>query len=162
MKITAIYPGTFDPITNGHLDLVHRASKLYHHVIVAVASSQVKKPLFSLSERVALINEAVADFSNVEVIGFDTLLVDCAKNYQASVIIRGLRAVSDFEYEFQLAGMNRRLAPEIETVFLTPAEQYEFISSSMIREIAHFKGDVSSFVPDSVRKRLIDKFTTEK
>jgi len=161
MKITAIYPGTFDPITNGHLDLVHRASKLYPHVIVAVAASQGKKPLFALDERVDLIKEVVAGFANVQVIGFDTLLVDCAKNHQASVIVRGLRAVSDFEYEFQLAGMNRRLAPEIETVFLTPAEQYEFISSSMIREIARFKGDVSSFVPDTVRQRLIDKFTTE-
>ncbi len=161
MKITAIYPGTFDPITNGHLDLIHRASKLFHRVIVAAASSHGKKPLFSLSERVELIKEVTTGFSNVEVIGFDTLLVDCAKNHQASVIIRGLRAVSDFEYEFQLAGMNRRLSPEIETVFLTPAEQYEFISSSMIREIAQFRGDVSSFVPDSVKQRLINKFSTE-
>jgi pantetheine-phosphate adenylyltransferase len=161
MKITAIYPGTFDPVTNGHLDLVYRASKLYHKVIVAVAASQIKKPLFSLEERVALMQEVIAALPNVEVIGFNTLLVECAKNYQASVIIRGLRAVSDFEYEFQLAGMNRRLAPEIETVFLTPAEQYEFISSSMIREIAQFKGDVSSFVPDSVKQHLIRKLTTE-
>jgi len=161
MKITAIYPGTFDPITNGHLDLIHRASKLYHRVIVAVACSQGKKPLFSLAERVELITEVITGFSNVNVIGFDTLLVECAKNHQASVIIRGLRAVSDFEYEFQLAGMNRRLSPEIETVFLTPAEQYEFISSSMIREIAQFKGEVSGFVPESVKLRLIEKFTTE-
>ncbi len=161
MKITAIYPGTFDPVTNGHLDLIHRASKLFHRVIVAAASSHGKKPLFSLAERVEMINEVTTGFSNVDVIGFDTLLVDCAKNHQASVIIRGLRAVSDFEYEFQLAGMNRRLSPEIETVFLTPAEQYEFISSSMIREIAQFKGDVSSFVPESVKQRLINKFTTE-
>ena len=159
MKITAIYPGTFDPITNGHLDLIHRASKLYHRVIVAAASSHGKKPLFSLPERVELIKEVVTNFSNVEVIGFDTLLVDCAKNHQASVIIRGLRAVSDFEYEFQLAGMNRRLSPEIETVFLTPAEQYEFISSSMIREIAQLKGDVSSFIPENVNQRLIAKFS---
>jgi len=161
MKITAIYPGTFDPVTNGHLDLIHRASKLYHRVIVAVAASQGKSPLFTLTERVALIRDLISGFENVNVIGFDTLLVDCAKNYQAAVIIRGLRAVSDFEYEFQLAGMNRRLSPEIETVFLTPAEQYEFISSSMIREIAQFKGDVSSFVPESVKKRLIEKFSTE-
>jgi pantetheine-phosphate adenylyltransferase len=161
MKITAIYPGTFDPVTNGHLDLVSRASKLYHKVIVAVAASQGKKPLFSLAERVELIREVTIGFSNVEVIGFNTLLVECARNYHAAVIIRGLRAVSDFEYEFQLAGMNRRLASEIETVFLTPAEQYEFISSSMIREIAQFKGDVSSFVPESVRQRLIKKFSTE-
>lgn len=161
MNITAIYPGTFDPITNGHLDLICRASKLYGRVIVAAATSLGKKPLFSLEERVALIKEVVSDLPNVEVIGFNTLLVDCAKQHQASVIIRGLRAVSDFEYEFQLAGMNRRLSPEIETVFLTPAEQYEFISSSMIREIAQLKGDVSSFVPDSVKQRLIEKFTTE-
>ena len=161
MNITAIYPGTFDPITNGHLDLICRASKLYGRVIVAAATSLGKKPLFSLEERVALIEDVVSDLPNVEVIGFNTLLVDCAKQHQASVIIRGLRAVSDFEYEFQLAGMNRRLSPEIETVFLTPAEQYEFISSSMIREIAQLKGDVSSFVPDSVKQHLIEKFTTE-
>jgi pantetheine-phosphate adenylyltransferase len=161
MKITAIYPGTFDPITNGHLDLIHRASRLYYRVIVAVAASKGKKPLFSLTERVELIDSLIGNFDNVEVIGFDNLLVECAKNHRATVIIRGLRAVSDFEYEFQLAGMNRRLSPEIETVFLTPAEQYEFISSSMIREIAQFKGDVSGFVPDLVKKRLTEKFAAE-
>ena len=161
MNITAIYPGTFDPITNGHLDLIHRASRLYQHVIVAVAVSRGKQPLFTLEERVGLIQAVVTEFSNVSVIGFDTLLVDCAKQHQASVIIRGLRAVSDFEYEFQLAGMNRRLSPHIETVFLTPAEQYEFISSSMIREIAQLNGDVSSFVPDRVKQRLTEKFSKE-
>jgi pantetheine-phosphate adenylyltransferase len=158
MNLTAIYPGTFDPITNGHLDLIYRASRLYSRVIVAAATSSGKKPLFTLEERVEMIREVVSHLPNVEVIGFDTLLVDCAKTFGASVILRGLRAVSDFEYEFQLAGMNRRLAPDIETVFLTPAEQYEFISSSMIREIALLKGDVSSFVPDSVKARLTDKF----
>ncbi len=161
MDIIAIYPGTFDPITNGHLDLIHRASKLYRNIIVAVAESRGKQPLFSIEERVELIEQVVAGFANVEVIGFDNLLVDCAKSHRASVIIRGLRAVSDFEYEFQLAGMNRRLNPEIETVFLTPAEQYEFISSSMIREIAKLKGDVSSFVPEEVKQQLTKKYQAE-
>src|SRR5512137_498954 len=159
MQINAIYPGTFDPITNGHLDIIARASKLYNKVIVAVAVNRGKAPLFSLDERVALVEEVTPEFSNVEVIGFDNLLVDCAKQQGANVILRGLRAVSDFEYEFQLAGMNRRLAPQLETVFLTPAEQYEFISSSMIREIAQLHGDVSCFVPDAVHQRLIEKFS---
>ena len=159
MKIIAIYPGTFDPITNGHLDIIARASKLYDKVIVAVAVNRGKTPLFSLNERVELIGRVISEFTNVAVIGFDNLLVECAKQQGATVILRGLRAVSDFEYEFQLAGMNRRLAPELETVFLTPAEQYEFISSTMIREIAQLKGDVSCFVPDAVHQRLIEKFT---
>lgn len=157
MQIIAIYPGTFDPITNGHLDIIARAAKLYHTVIVAVAVNRNKTPLFSLEERVALVSAVIPDFTNVQVIGFDNLLVDCARAQGAQVILRGLRAASDFEYEFQLAGMNRRLAADLETVFLTPAEQYEFISSSMIREIAQFKGDVSSFVPDIVRQALIAK-----
>ncbi len=158
MPIIAIYPGTFDPVTNGHLDLIARASKLYEQIIVAVAVNKGKKPLFSLEERVGLAQAVTQEFANVRVIGFDNLLVDCAKQHGADVILRGLRAVSDFEYEFQLAGMNRRLAPELETVFLTPAEQYEFISSSMIREIAQLNGDVSSFVPQLVRQRLLEKF----
>jgi pantetheine-phosphate adenylyltransferase len=159
MQIIAIYPGTFDPITNGHLDLIARASRLYQKVIVAVAANKNKVPLFSLEERVELVKAVTPEFANVQIIGFDNLLVDCANQYGANVILRGLRAVSDFEYEFQLAGMNRRLAPQLETMFLTPAEQYEFISSSMIREIAQFNGDVSSFVPDLVRRRLIEKFS---
>lgn len=159
MKITAIYPGTFDPITSGHLDLIARASKLYHRIIVAVALSKGKTPLFSIEERVELAAAVTTEFSNVDVRGFDTLLVEFAKQEGANVILRGLRAVSDFEYEFQMAGMNRRLAPEMETVFLTPAEQYEFISSSMIREIAQLKGDISSFVPELVHERLIEKFS---
>lgn len=159
MQIIAIYPGTFDPITKGHLDLIARASRLYHEVIVAVAVNRNKAPLFSLDERVALAKAVTPEFPNVRVIGFDNLLVDCARAQGANVILRGLRAVSDFEYEFQLAGMNRRLAPQLETMFLTPAEQYEFISSSMIREIAMLNGDVSSFVPDIVRQALIEKFT---
>lgn len=159
MTITAIYPGTFDPITSGHLDLIARASKLYDRIIVAVALNKGKTPLFSMAERVELAAAVTTEFPNVEVSGFDTLLVEFARKKGAHVILRGLRAVSDFEYEFQLAGMNRRLAPELETVFLTPAEQYEFISSSMIREIAQLKGDVSSFVPDLVHQRLIEKFS---
>lgn len=159
MQITAIYPGTFDPVTNGHIDLIARASLLYHRVVVAVAVNINKSPLFTLEERVSLVETVTKNYPNVEVIGFDNLLVECAKEQGANVILRGLRAVSDFEYEFQLAGMNRRLSPELETVFLTPAEQYEFISSTMIREIARLKGDISSFVPPVVRQALTDKFT---
>jgi len=158
MDMTAIYPGTFDPITDGHLDIILRASKLFTKVIVAVAANQGKTPLFTLDERVEIAREVTGHLSNVSIIGFDNLLVDCAKEYQANVVLRGLRAVSDFEYEFQMAGMNRRLSPELETVFLTPAEQYEFISSSMIREIAKLNGDVSSFVPKYVEVRLHKKF----
>lgn len=161
MQITAIYPGTFDPITNGHLDLIARGSRLYDKVIVAVAVNRGKSPLFSLDERVEMVRAVTSEFTNVSVIGFDNLLVECAKQRGANVILRGLRAVSDFEYEFQLAGMNRRLAPDLETVFLTPSEQYEFISSSMIREIARLNGDVSCFVPDLVHQSLIDKFRGE-
>ncbi len=157
--ITAIYPGTFDPITNGHLDLVARAAQLYDEIIIAVAENKTKTPLFSLEERVALAQAVTVNFSNVRVIGFNNLLVDCARQHGARVIMRGLRAVSDFEYEFQLASMNRRLAPNLETVFLTPAEQYEFISSSMIREIARLNGDVSCFVAKCVHQKLIEKFS---
>lgn len=159
MNITAIYPGTFDPITNGHLDLIARATKLFNEIIVAIAKNQGKLSLFSLDERVKMANEVTAHFSNVTIIGFNNLLVDSAKEQGASVILRGLRAVSDFEYEFQLAGMNRYLSPELETMFLTPAEQYEFISSSMVKEIAKFKGDVSNFVPKTIEAQLIKKFS---
>lgn len=158
MHIKAIYPGTFDPVTDGHLDLILRASKLFSEVIVAIATNPGKTPLFSLEERVEMVEQVTAHLPNVRIIGFSNLLVDCAKEHQADVVLRGLRAVSDFEYEFQMAGMNRRLSPELETMFLTPAEQYEFISSSMIREIAKLKGDVSSFVPKCVEERLIKKF----
>ncbi|MDC9728190.1 MAG: pantetheine-phosphate adenylyltransferase [Methyloprofundus sp.] len=158
MEITAIYPGTFDPVTNGHIDIIARAARLYSKVIVAVAVSSNKVPLFDVEQRVKLLEEVTVKFDNVTIIGFDNLLVDCAKQYNVNVILRGLRAISDFEYEFQLAGMNRRLSPDLETVFLTPAEQYEFISSSMIKEIARLDGDVSSFVPKVVQEHLIEKF----
>lgn len=157
MNLTVLYPGSFDPITDGHLDLILRASRLFHVVIVAIAANEGKSPLFSLAERVEMASQVTKHLYNVSVIGFSHLLVDCAKEQKASVILRGLRAVSDFEYEFQLAGMNRRLSPELETIFLTPAEQYEFISSGMIREIATLKGDVSSFVPEYVEKKLNSK-----
>ncbi|WP_428354820.1 pantetheine-phosphate adenylyltransferase [Methyloprofundus sp.] len=158
MKITAIYPGTFDPVTNGHLDIIARAAKLYHKVIVAVAVNSNKAPLFDIKQRVELLEQVTTEFTNVDIIGFDNLLVDCAKQQGANVVLRGLRAISDFEYEFQLAGMNRRLSPELETMFLTPAEQYEFISSSMIKEIARLGGDVAEFVPENVLQHLKEKF----
>lgn len=161
MQIIAIYPGTFDPITNGHLDLVIRASRLFHRVIVAVASNAGKAPLFSLEQRVNLVEKAVADQNNVDVVSFNNLLVDCARQHGATVILRGLRAVSDFEYEFQMAGMNRNLAPQLETLFLTPAEKYLFISSSVIKAIAEFHGDISAFVPEIVQQELSKKFNQE-
>jgi pantetheine-phosphate adenylyltransferase len=160
MKITAIYPGTFDPITNGHVDLVARAAKIFDRLIVAVAENKNKTPLFTLEERVALARQVLSDHTNVEILGFDTLLVERAAKSGATVILRGLRAVSDFEYEFQLAGMNRHLNPALETMFLTPSEEYAFISSSVIREIARLGGDVSGFVPELVQQGLVKKFTS--
>ena len=154
MRTIAIYPGTFDPVTNGHSDLVARASRLCDKVIVAVAKSAGKNPFFAWQERVALAQEALAGYANVEVRGFEILLVDFARQCEATVIIRGLRAVSDFEYEFQLASMNRHLDERIETVFLTPAEQYSFISSSLVREIARLGGDIATFVPPNVAAAL--------
>lgn len=158
MTIAAIYPGTFDPITNGHIDLVGRAARMFGRVVVAVAENRSKSPLFALDERVQMAREAFAGIPNVEVRGFDTLLIEFARATGCEVILRGLRAVSDFEFEFQLAGMNRHLGPEIETVFLTPSERYAFISSSLIREIAKLNGDISAFVPDAVRAALLRKF----
>jgi len=159
MNLIAIYPGTFDPVTHGHTDLVQRATRLFDKVIVAVAANPTKKPYFPLETRVALARRVLADFPNVEVCGFDTLLADYAAARGAQVILRGLRAVSDFEHEFQLAGMNRRLAPQVETLFLTPAEQYAYISSSLVREIAVLGGDVSAFVHEEVRKALTNSAT---
>ncbi|WP_275098323.1 pantetheine-phosphate adenylyltransferase [Sedimenticola hydrogenitrophicus] len=153
----AIYPGTFDPITNGHTDLIQRAAKLFDKVIVAVAASSGKRPRFSLQERVDLANRVLAGVDRVEIIDFDTLLVDFTRQCKADVILRGLRAVSDFEYEFQLAGMNRRLAPEVETMFLTPAEQFAYISSSLVKEIAALGGNVSEFVHPLVIEALNGK-----
>jgi pantetheine-phosphate adenylyltransferase len=146
MSVTALYPGTFDPITNGHSDLVRRATQVFEKVVVAVAANPAKKPLFGLDQRVALARTALAGMPNVAVVGFDTLLIE--------VILRGLRAVSDFEYEFQLAGMNRRLDPGIETVFMTPSEGEMFVSASLIKEIAGLKGDVSPFVHPQVMEAL--------
>jgi len=157
--IRVVYPGTFDPITRGHEDVVRRAAGLFGEVIVAVAASRVAT-LFSLDERVSMAREVFADFDNVKVDGFDELLMKYVREKDARVVLRGLRAVSDFEYEFQMAGMNRNLHPDVETVFLTPAERYTFISASMVREIARFGGDVSKFVSPSVEARLKDKKST--
>jgi len=154
MNITAIYPGTFDPITNGHSDLIERAARLFARVIVAVAASPNKVPLLGWEERVELASEVLVGLENVEVTGFDSLLADYAQQRGAQVILRGLRAVSDFEYEFQLAGMNRSLAPGVETMFLTPAEQYSYISSSLVKEVAALGGDVSAFIHPRVGAAL--------
>lgn len=151
---TAVYPGTFDPITNGHTDLVERAARLFDRVIVSVAASPKKAPLLSLDLRVDLAKEVLGHLPNVEVIGFDSLLANLVKEQNANIILRGLRAVSDFEYEFQLANMNRKLAPQAESMFLTPAEHLSFISSTLIREIASLGGDVSKFVHPAVEKAL--------
>ena len=154
---TVIYPGTFDPITNGHIDLVNRAARLFDHVILAIAANLPKNPCFNLEERIGLAETVFNDLPNVSVLGFSDLLVDFAKREGANVLLRGLRAVSDFEHEFQLASMNRRLAPDIETVFLTPDEGYNYISSSLIREIAKLGGDVSPFVHPAVLAALIGR-----
>lgn len=149
-----IYPGTFDPITNGHSDLIARAARLFDKVIVAIAANPGKSPKFNLQERVSFATTVLEGISNVEIREFDSLLVQFARECNAGVILRGLRAVSDFEYEFQLAGMNRKLAPELETMFLTPAEQFSYISSSLVREIACLGGDVSEFVHPAVAEAL--------
>lgn len=157
MATRALYPGTFDPLTNGHLDLIERASRLFDHVIVAAADSRKKNPLFSLEERVDLIRQVTSHLPNVEATGFDTLLAFFCQQKRCNVLLRGLRAVSDFEYEFQLANMNRNLDRNIETVFLTPSEHTSFISATLVREISSFRGDITPFVPPLVAEALLKK-----
>ncbi|MHB8256786.1 MAG: pantetheine-phosphate adenylyltransferase [Acidiferrobacterales bacterium] len=157
MHVIALYPGTFDPITNGHSDLVRRAVRVFDQVIVAIAANPAKQPLFSLAERVDLAHKVLGDTAGVSVIGFDTLLIECVRQQRAQVILRGLRAVSDFEFEFQLAGMNRRLSPDIETVFMTPSEREMFVSASLVKEIASLGGNVAEFVHPAVRAALAAK-----
>lgn len=152
MKV--VYPGTFDPFTRGHEDLVRRASRLFDSVVVAIADSESKRPYFSVTERIDMAREALREFRNVEVLGFSSLLMEFVQSQGAQAILRGLRAVSDFEYEFQMAGMNRNLYPDVETLFLTPDEKYMFISATIVREIARFGGDISKFVHPHVAERL--------
>lgn len=152
--IRAIYPGTFDPLTNGHLDLIARGSKIFGHLVVAILNNAEKQPLFPVSERVEMITEATREFGNVSVSTFDGLLVEFARQQQAQALLRGIRAISDYEYEFQMALMNRRLAPQLETVFMMPAEKYSYVSSRLIREVFHLGGSVEGLVPPIVVERL--------
>ena len=158
MNTIAVYPGTFDPITNGHSDLVYRAAKMFDKVILAIAHNPEKSPLFSLDQRIELARSVLTKNDNVEIIGFSGLLIEFAKQCNANVVLRGLRAVSDFEYEFQLASMNRKLDSSIETVFLTPSENHTFVSASLVKEIARYGGDVSKFVHADVYAALQEKF----
>ena len=160
--LKVVYPGTFDPFTRGHEDLVRRAAKLFDTVVVAVAASEAKRPYFDVADRVAMAREVLAAYRNVEVTSFSSLLLDFVRSEGARAVMRGLRAVSDFEYEFQMAGMNRRLAPEVETLFLTPSEEFTFVSATIVREIAKFGGDVSSFVHPAVHARLKARVAGEK
>ncbi len=162
MHQIAIYPGTFDPISNGHLDIIKRAARIFDKVIVAVAMNTGKEPLFSKEERKALIEKAISHIDGVEVAIFSGLIVDYCHERGASALIRGLRALSDFEYEFQMALLNRKIGKDVESVFLMPKEKYTYLSSSMIKEIAEFGGDVTAFVPDHVREELIKKFDTKE
>src|SRR5258708_4596215 len=161
MKRTAIYPGSFDPLTNGHLDVIQRAAKLFDRVIVAVAENEGKQPLFTLTERVALVKQSVTKLPNVQTDSFDSLLVEYVVGQKAQAIVRGLRAVSDFEFEFQLALMNRKLDESIETIFMMPKDTYTFLSSRIVKEIARLGGDVSPFVPGHVEQALIRKLKKE-
>jgi len=155
MKTIAIYPGSFDPITNGHVDLIHRACKLFDKVIIAITQNANKNSFLSIDQRVKAVETAIEPLTNTRVLSFDSLLVDFAKEHNAQIIIRGLRAVSDFDYEFQLSGMNKRLNPAIETLFMTPSEEFANISSSLVREILSLGGDISQFVPESVKTILL-------
>ena len=155
MKTIAIYPGSFDPITNGHVDLIHRACKLFDNVIIAITQNTNKDSFLSINQRVKAVESAIEPLTNTRVLSFDSLLVDFAREHNAQIIIRGLRAVSDFDYEFQLSGMNKRLNPEIETLFMTPSEEFANISSSLVREILSLGGDISQFVPESVKTILL-------
>jgi pantetheine-phosphate adenylyltransferase len=162
MRTVAVYPGSFDPITNGHLDVIQRAATMFDRVIVAVAHDTEKKPMFTVQERLALTRPAVRRLRNVVVDDFAGLLVSYVRRKKATVVVRGLRAISDFEFEFQMALMNRKLAPGIETIFLMPKDEYTFISSRLVREIAHLGGDVSDFVPGNVQKALKHKLTANR
>lgn len=162
MDVTAVYPGTFDPVTHGHADVAERASRMFHKVIISIAANPGKQPFFPLAERIAFAEAVFGERRNVEVHSFDSLLVDHARALGAGVILRGLRAVSDFEFEVQLAGMNRRLAPEIETLFISAAEEYGFVSSSLVREIASLGGDVTEFVHPAVKEALDERFGDRK
>jgi|TARA_B100001079_G_scaffold207639_1_gene181480 pantetheine-phosphate adenylyltransferase len=157
MTTKAIYPGTFDPITKGHIDLAERASQLFDEVVIAISASPSKQPLFDINERLEMAQISLSHIDNISVAGFDGLLIECLHTAQAQVVLRGLRAVSDFEYEFQLAAMNRRLDPTVETMFLTPSENYTFLSASMVKEIASLGGDVSQFLHPQINKRLADR-----
>ena len=154
MSVKALYPGTFDPPTNGHIDLIHRGAKLFEHLTVAILKNPVKNPLFTVEERVEMLRESTGSLGNVSVATFDGLMVDFARRLEATAVLRGIRAISDYEHEFQMALMNRRLAPEIETVFLQPAGRYSFVSSRMVKEVFSFHGDISGLVPPNVLKRL--------
>ncbi len=154
MTVKALYPGTFDPPTNGHIDLIQRGAKLFDHLIVGVLTNPVKDPLFTVAERVEMLREATAGIANVSIATFDGLMVEFARRQGASAVLRGIRAISDYEYEFQMALMNRRLAPDVETVFLQPAGRYSFVSSRMVKEVFSVGGDVTGLVPLNVLKRL--------
>jgi pantetheine-phosphate adenylyltransferase len=158
LKRSAVYPGTFDPITRGHIDLMERSCRLFDRLVVAIARNPQKKPLFTAEERLEMARESLAHIDCVEVVIFDTLLIDLARDQGCRAIVRGLRAISDFEYELQIALLNRKMAPDLETVFLTPSYKYVYLSSSIVKELATYRGDVADFVPPPVEKRLREKF----